>query len=120
MKSVDIAEAGNQNRNDMGELWEAFLDVALPLGPLHERQSRFADKPALFIGNREIAHCEDDGHIDLRITSNAWRALRESWRDDPAVDARSGRRDWINLVLASPADAVRLEPLVSAAVTANQ
>jgi len=40
----------------------------LAVGHASERRSRYADKPALFIGNREIAHSEAPGVIDLRIT----------------------------------------------------
>lgn len=103
----------------MDELGEAFLDIVLPLGPIHEHRSRFADKPAVFLGSREIAHCEPSGHLDLRITKKAWDSLRSEWGHDPAVNTRPGRRDWIELAVTSPDDIARLAPLIAAAVTAN-
>ncbi|MEP6526234.1 MAG: hypothetical protein ABJA86_03645 [Nocardioidaceae bacterium] len=49
-------------------IWQAFVDAMLELGPAEERRSRYADKPALFLLAREVAHCEGPGLIDLRVT----------------------------------------------------
>jgi hypothetical protein len=57
--------------------------------------------------------------IDLRITSQAWRRLREDWAADPAVTS-SSRRDWIELTISEPSDIARLAPLVTAAIDANR
>ena len=35
-------------------VWEALVTLVLPLGA-HERRSRYADKPALMLGARDIA-----------------------------------------------------------------
>ena len=99
--------------------WEAFVAVMLPLGPVQERRSRYADKPALFLDGREIAHLEAPGVIDLRITSAGWQQARDRYRDDPAVRRDSARRDWLELVLRSAAEIHRLTPLLTAAVAAN-
>jgi hypothetical protein len=50
-------------------LWNAFVDAMLKSGHADERRSRFGNKPALFVANREVAHLEAPGVIDLRITS---------------------------------------------------
>ena len=104
----------------MDEIWEAFLTVALPLGEVREQRSRYADKPAAVLGAREIAHSEAPGHIDLRITRQAWVQLRDEWRDDASVQASARRRDWIELCPSSTADVARLAPLIAAAVAANR
>jgi hypothetical protein len=102
------------------DLWETFLAVALPLGEVREQRSRYADKPAVYLGAREIAHCEAPGHIDLRITRKAWVAMRDEWSNDHNVLVRPGRRDWIELRPSTVADVVKLTPLIAAAVAANR
>lgn len=100
-------------------LWDAFVDAALSAGHAEERRSRFSDKPALFIANREIAHREAPGIIDLRITAAGWKQARNRYGDDPAVHREPARRDWIELHLASAADLSRLGDLVAIAIAAN-
>jgi len=100
--------------------WDAFVAAVLPLGPVQERQSRYAEKPALFIDGREIAHLEAAGVIDLRITSSGWSRTRDRFGEDPAVRRNPSRRDWLELVLESPADIERLEALLTVAVAANR
>jgi hypothetical protein len=99
--------------------WEAFVAAMLPLGPVQERRSRYAAKPALFVDGREIAHLEAPGVIDLRITGSGWSQVRERFRTDPAVRRDPSRRDWLELVLGSAADIDRLTELLTVAVTAN-
>jgi hypothetical protein len=99
--------------------WEAFVAAMLPLGPLEERRSRYADKPALFLDGREIAHLEAPGVIDLRITRPGWLQAQDNYREDPAVCRDSSRRDWLGLALRSAAEIDRLAPLLTIAVAAN-
>lgn len=103
----------------MSGVWTAVVDVARARGPVEERRSRYADKPALCLHGREIAHCEAPGLVDLRITASGWRALPDALRADPRVVRDPKRRDWIELRLASECDAEELEPLIIAALTAN-
>jgi hypothetical protein len=100
-------------------LWEAFVAAVLPLGPVHERVSRYGDKPALLVDSREIAHREAPGVIDLRITQAGWSQVRDQFGADPAVRKEKTRRDWLELVLESAADLDRLAPLLAVAVTSN-
>src|ERR1700685_761363 len=81
--------------------WEAFVAALLAVGHASERRSRFADKPALFIGNREIAHSEAPGVINLRITRAGWSRAREEFGQDAAVQQGSARRGRIELHLGS-------------------
>jgi len=119
-----IRELHRRHDNEFGpppdETWEAFAGLVLPMGAVHERTSRYGDKPAIYVGRREIAHSEAPGVIDLRITGRVWARLRADYGDDCAVTAPTGRRDWIELTVGSPTDLDRLLPLIAAAVTANQ
>ena len=115
--------AGGYGRNVLrghGDLlWDAFVDVMLAAGPAHERPSRYGDKPALFVGSREIAHQEAPGVLDLRITRVGWSLVSADFGDDPAVRHVPSRRDWIELHLSSGADLDRLGILLTTAVAAN-
>jgi hypothetical protein len=99
--------------------WEAFVAAMLPLGPVQERRSRYADKPALFLDGREIAHLEAPGVIDLRITGAGWMQAKDRYHEDPAVSRELSRRDWLELVLQSAAELDRLTDLLTVAVAAN-
>jgi hypothetical protein len=100
-------------------LWDAFVDAILRAGHADERRSRFADKPALFVGSREIAHLEAPGVIDLRVTSAGWTQAKPRFGGDPAVHREPSRRDWIEIHLSSRADLDRLGDLLAIAIAAN-
>jgi Family of unknown function (DUF5519) len=100
-------------------LWDEFVTVMLAAGQVHERCSRYAGKPALFAGRREIAHLEAPGIIDLRITREGWARVSADFAGDGAVQRDRSRRDWIELRLRSTTDLGRLRPLLIAALAAN-
>lgn len=100
-------------------LWNAFVTAMLAAGPAVERRSRYGDKPALYIQEREVAHLEALGIIDLRITRPGWSRARDQYAGDPAVCRDPSRRDWIELYLRSPDDLDRLTPLLAIAIAEN-
>ena len=100
-------------------VWDAFVDAMLALGATGEHGSRYGDKPALVLGEREIAHREGPGLIDLRLTRQGWADVRAVFAGDPLIHRDPGRRDWIELRLESPDDLVRLRALLARAVAAN-
>jgi Luciferase len=100
-------------------LWNAFVDAMLRAGHADERRSRFGDKPALYVGSREIAHLEAPGVIDLRITSAGWTRAKPRYGGDPAVHREPSRRDWIEIHLNARADLGRLGDLLAVAMAAN-
>ena len=104
---------------DSGGLWDAIVDVMLAAGHVREGRSRYGDKPALFAGSREIAHLEQDGAIDLRITRAGWARARQDFAADPAVLHDPGRRDWIELHPNHASDLDRLAPLLAITAAAN-
>jgi Family of unknown function (DUF5519) len=106
-----------EHRDD--PVWDAFVTAMLAAGPAQERKSRFADKPALFAGRREIAHLEAPGVIDLRITRDGWSRVGAEFGRDPAVLRDPARRDWIELHLTSAGDVSRLAALLTTAMAAN-
>jgi hypothetical protein len=104
---------------DVDERWSAVIDLCRELGAVTVQRSRFADKPALFVGRREIAHWEGPGLVDLRITAAGWRKHADEFAADQAVTRRPARRDWIDLRMSSVADVDHLRPLFETAVTTN-
>jgi hypothetical protein len=101
-------------------IWDAFVDRALSLGATREQRSRYADKPALWLGSREIAHCETAGTIDVRITAAGWRSARARFGTDPAVTKVAARRDWLELRLTNPADLDRYADLIAHTIQSNR
>jgi hypothetical protein len=99
--------------------WDAFVTAMLAAAPVQERRSRYADKPALFLDGREIAHLEAPGVIDLRISRKGWLQAGDDYRDDPAIRRDPSRRDWIELHLRSPADLDHLASLLAIATAAS-
>ena len=106
--------------DDQGHgLWDQFVMLMMAAGPARERGSRYGDKPALFTGDREVAHLEAPGVIDLRLTRAGWTRVGADYADDPAVCRDPARRDWIELHLQSVSDLDRLRRLLSEAMISN-
>jgi hypothetical protein len=122
-KAVGLSVVGAAAEADNGEedpRWDAFVTAMVRLCPVQEGRSRFADKPALFVDGREIAHLEAPGVVDLRVTHSGWSRARADFSDDPAVVRDRSRRDWLELVLQSAADVDRLTSLLAIAVASNR
>jgi hypothetical protein len=105
--------------SDYDPFWDAFVTAVLAAGSGHERQSRYGNKPALYIGSREVAHMEAPGIIDLRITRQGWAEIKGAYANHPAVHRDPSRRDWIELRLRSISDLDLLASLLRTAVAAN-
>lgn len=102
-----------------GEIWDAVVTTMLAAGPVHERRSRYGDKPALWTDRREIAHLETPGVIDVRITAAGWARAKSDFGAHGAVRRDPSRRDWIELRPASADEVRQLAALLSIAVAAN-
>jgi hypothetical protein len=99
--------------------WDALVELCRELAPVEVRRSRFADKPAIFLGRREVAHWEAMGQVDLRVTAAGWRRHAAEFGSDPCVVHDPRRRDWLDLRLSGAADVMRLRPLFETALRAN-
>jgi Family of unknown function (DUF5519) len=73
-----------------------------------EAKSRFADRPAWWVGGTEIAHFDDDEVIDIRLTAKVIRSRRVELAERPEITFRpSSGSDWLEIRVDSP-DAERL------------
>jgi hypothetical protein len=113
-----LAQVGEREFED--PIWHAFVGAMLELGHAEERRSRYADKPAVFVLTREIAHREGPGLIDLRMTAQGWADVGGAFADDPRVLREPRRRDWVELRLRSTEDLEHVGILLAKAVAANQ
>ena len=102
-----------------GDIWDAVVIAMQAAGPVHERRSRYGDKPALWTDRREIAHLEAPGVIDVRITAPGWARAKSDFGAHRAVSRDPSRRDWIELRLSSASEARQLTALFAIAVAAN-
>jgi hypothetical protein len=81
--------------------------------------SMFSERDALWVDGKEIAHGHDDGTWDLRLTRATIRSMRDELKGDPRVTLRSSTSDWIELAVATEADARYLLALYRRAVEAH-
>jgi hypothetical protein len=100
-------------------IWDAFVTAILATGKAHERQSRYGDKPAVYIGTREVAHLEAAGTIDLRITRQGWSRVKDEYGGDPTLHHEPSRRDWIELRPRTPEELKHLAGLLTVAIDEN-
>jgi hypothetical protein len=102
-----------------GPIWDAVVTAMQTAGPVHERRSRYGDKPALWTDRREIVHLEAPGVIDVRITAAGWARAKSDFGVHRAVSRDPSRRDWIELRLGSAGEVRELAALLAIAVAAN-
>jgi len=91
---------------------ERFPDV-------DQRTSRFSERPAFWLGRREIAHYHDGNEIDVRLTRKVIRRLKSELEADRRVQMR-GSSDWVELRFPRRADLARVLELLELACEANR
>jgi hypothetical protein len=99
---------------------DELLDTLLTIEGVEERKSRFSERPALFVRDREIAHLEQDGVVDIRLTAPVIRARRSEFRANSAVALRkSSSADWLEILVQTASDEQLCIELVREAAKAN-
>jgi hypothetical protein len=89
----------------------------LRLAGIELKTSRFTGDEAFFVGRREVAHFHGEDTIDVRLTRQRIRSLREDLESDARVTTRGGS-DWLEFTFARPRDLDRAVALVRTAVDA--
>ncbi len=82
-------------------------------------EGAFAPGPAVWVGEREVAHFDVGGGLDVRLTKDVIRHRRAELARDDRVSFRTGASDWIAINITEPADLDWAVALVGDAVTAN-
>jgi hypothetical protein len=90
------------------------------LPELAHRPSRYGDALSYFVGNREIAHFHGDGRMDVRLTKERIRELKEKGTLDSRVKTRGPSANWAAVQVSQPSDIPYAIQLVEEAIRANQ
>ena len=83
-------------------------------------EGAFAPGPALWLGNREIAHVDADGLLDVRLTRAVIRRRRRDLATDGRVVLRRHQSDWVAVRVGDPAAVELAVTLIEEAVVANR
>jgi hypothetical protein len=59
---------------------------------------------AYWVHGKEIAHFEDAGIVDVRLTRGVIRSRREALRSDHRVELRYSGSDWVSVRFSLPED----------------
>lgn len=85
------------------------------------RASRFkggGHTDALWAAGREVAHCHD-GNVDVRLTREVVRELRDELRADARIDLRGPGFDWILVRVRHARDIGRALELLRRAIAVS-
>jgi hypothetical protein len=98
---------------------DRLVEKALTLAGVVEHRSRFADVPALRIGNRELLHFDQPGLVDLRLTRKLIRVNRELLASHSSTRFRVESSDWVNFELESDSDVEFVVSMLRMAIEAD-
>ncbi len=80
----------------------------------------FSDRPGLWVNGKEIAHEDDAGTYDVRLTRQVIRQMRDRLRADSRLQPRaSASSDWVEVEVADADAEDLLVELVTAAAAAH-
>ena len=86
-----------------------------------EARSRFADRPAWWSDGREIAHFDQEGVVDIRLTAPVIRKRRAELAEHAEIAFRASTgADWLEVTVSDPASERLAVQLVRDAVEANR
>ena len=102
----------------MATLKEQLADRILELEGVELRTSRFSDRPAFWVGTRELAHFHRDNEIDIRLTRKTIRSLKAELDEDPRATLRKSS-DWVEYRFPRRTHLDRILELVALAVESN-
>lgn len=79
---------------DHDDTWRSIVARLVTLAGVSEAPSQWADRAALWVDGREIAHLGSDGWLDVRLSRKLIAQHRAALRSDPAVELRRSGGDW--------------------------
>jgi hypothetical protein len=97
----------------------ALIRALASIEGVTQSESAFNECPALWVNGREIAHFEDGGVVDIRLTAPLIRRRRAELRSYASVTfRRSSSADWIEVQVSGPHDEQLVLELVGEAAHA--
>jgi Family of unknown function (DUF5519) len=82
-------------------------------------ESAFGAGPAVWVGNREVAHFDGDSTVDVRLTKPLIRVRRSELDLDERVHLRPSESDWLEVRVRDETDADFALSLIRDAIAAN-
>lgn len=98
---------------------QKFVDRCAQLDDATIGESSFGTGPAVWVGKREVAHLDDDGTVDVRMTKSLIRARRPELAEDGRVLLRPRGSDWLEVRIRDDSDVDFALGLVRDAIAAN-
>lgn len=86
---------------------------------MSHRASRFGDSKSYFVADREVAHFHGDQRMDVRLTKERIRLLKEEGSLDVRVRTRGRYAEWASLPLLDERDLALAVEMVLEAIRAN-
>jgi Family of unknown function (DUF5519) len=83
------------------------------------RPSRHGDSQSYFVGEREIAHFHGDERMDVRLTKERIRELKEQGAFDERVATRGPSAEWVTVQVVAMSDLASAVRWVEEALRAN-
>lgn len=95
---------------------EGCCDLAVGVGV---GEGAFGPGPALWVGQRDVAHFDDASTLDVRLTKAVIRSRRDELSSEDRVTLRGAGSDWLEIRIGSDDDLGWARALVLDAVAAN-
>lgn len=99
---------------------ERLVEQAGAVEGVFEAPSQFGHRRAFWVDGREVAHVEDGGVFEVRLTRGAIRTQRDALEHHPSVRLRGGTSDWLEVVVNDSADVEFALRLFEQAVAAHR
>lgn len=82
-------------------------------------EGAFAPGPAIWVGQREVAHFDSERTLDVRLTKSVIRRRRDELKSEARASLRASASDWVAITIESDEDLVWATGVVLDAVAAN-
>src|SRR2546428_13092456 len=92
------------NRGPSPRLASLLESKILALDGVNKKKSRWMDRTAFYIGQREFAHFHHNGEIDVRLTRRYQQEYSGLLAKDKRIKFRERPSQWISIKFATTSD----------------
>jgi Family of unknown function (DUF5519) len=86
---------------------------------LERRRSRYGSSAAFYVGNTEVTHFHGEERMDVRLTKERIREMKETGPLDPRIQTRGPSAEWAAVRVREARDLALAVQLVEEAIRAN-
>ena len=98
---------------------DAFLERCAAIDGAALGEALFRSGAAIWVGTREVAHFDEDGSFEVRLTKSEIRRRRDELSEDARIELRRNASDWLRCSIDDERDEAFALALVADAVAAN-